>query len=205
MKQLIYFADPMCSWCWGFSPQIDLITSWFGKRLPIQMVMGGLRVGTTEAMSDEMRTYVRGAWEGVAERTGQPFDFSFFERDGFVYDTEPACRAVVTIRELRPELTLKFFQNAQKAFYADGRDTTAKDTLVELAREVGVEPSLFLSSFESEEIRQKAGADFLSGIKTGVTGYPTLVAKSDEARHLVSAGYRDMSDQIPILEAWLNS
>ena len=19
-KQLIYFADPMCSWCWGFSP-----------------------------------------------------------------------------------------------------------------------------------------------------------------------------------------
>lgn len=204
MKQLIYFADPMCSWCWGFSPQIDHISSWFGKRLPIRVVMGGLRVGTTEPMSAEMKTYVRGAWENVADRTGQVFDFSFFERDDFVYDTEPPCRAVVSVRELRPELALKYLQMTQQAFYAEGRNTTETETLAALAGELGIESDAFISAFESEGIREKTGADFVAGIKSGVRGYPTLLAEGGDARYVVTAGYREIADQIPVLEAWLN-
>ncbi len=43
---LIYFSDPMCSWCYGFSPVIDDIRRAFGRALPIRVVMGGLRPGT---------------------------------------------------------------------------------------------------------------------------------------------------------------
>ncbi len=28
---LVYVADPMCSWCWGFSPVIDAIRERFGS------------------------------------------------------------------------------------------------------------------------------------------------------------------------------
>ena len=43
--RLIYFADPMCSWCYGFSPVIAQIRQTFGRALPIEVVMGGLRPG----------------------------------------------------------------------------------------------------------------------------------------------------------------
>ena len=66
------------------------------------MSYGGLRAGNTQAMREKDRDYIRGAWTNVGQASGQPFDFSFFEREEFIYDTEPACRAVVTMRTRSP-------------------------------------------------------------------------------------------------------
>ena len=52
-RHLIYFADPMCSWCYGFWPVIAAVQAAFGETLPIRLVMGGLRPGTTEVMTEE--------------------------------------------------------------------------------------------------------------------------------------------------------
>jgi len=43
---LIYFADPMCSWCWGFAPVIAQVRERYGEALPVRLVLGGLRPGT---------------------------------------------------------------------------------------------------------------------------------------------------------------
>ena len=42
---LLYVADPMCSWCYGFSPVIGAVAGHFGDRLPVRLLMGGLRAG----------------------------------------------------------------------------------------------------------------------------------------------------------------
>src|SRR3712207_1860168 len=95
---LVYVADPMCSWCWGFSPVIDAIRHRFADALPIRLIMGGLRPGTTKVMDAAAKRTIRTHWEHVQEASGQPFDFGFLDRDGFVYDTEPAAKAVVVVR-----------------------------------------------------------------------------------------------------------
>ena len=102
--RFVYFADPMCSWCYGFSPVITALVERFEGRLGLQVVMGGLRAGNTAPMRAEDKDYIREAWTRVGAASGQPFDFSFLDREGFVYDTEPACRAVVTARRLLPRL-----------------------------------------------------------------------------------------------------
>ena len=48
---LIYFSDPMCSWCYGFSPVIEEIRRAYGRALPVRLVMGGLRPGNEKAMT----------------------------------------------------------------------------------------------------------------------------------------------------------
>lgn len=48
-----------------------------------------------------------------------------------MYDTEPVCRAVVAARLLQPHSNaLAVFKALQKAFYADGLDTTDREVLV---------------------------------------------------------------------------
>ena len=84
----LYFADPMCSWCYGFSPVIRELTEEFKDRLGCRVVMGGLRAGNTTAMREQDRDYIRDAWKRVGEASGQPFDFAFFDRATFIYDTE---------------------------------------------------------------------------------------------------------------------
>ena len=51
----IYFVDPMCSWCYGFSPVVRSLRRRYRDVLAIRPVMGGLRPGTTEPMPEKAR------------------------------------------------------------------------------------------------------------------------------------------------------
>ena len=88
----------MCSWCWGFSPVLNKIIKKYSNAAPTRLVVGGLHAFDTDPMSDEYKARIKHHWEQVAEATGQPFNYAFFDREGFVLDTEPACRASVVVR-----------------------------------------------------------------------------------------------------------
>jgi putative protein-disulfide isomerase len=60
-KHLVYFADPMCSWCYGFAPVMSALEQQFRERLPLRLVMGGLRAGNTRPMRPEDKEYLRDA------------------------------------------------------------------------------------------------------------------------------------------------
>jgi len=197
MKRLVYFADPMCSWCWGFSPDIGMIADRFKTSLPIHPVMGGLRPGTIEPMSRDLKEAVRGHWVHVAEQTGQRFDFSFFERAGFVYDTEPACRAVVVMRDLAPDQALSFMMALQRAFYADGQDITKADVLSGIAAGFGVTEMEFAEAFDGDEAGEATQRDFLTTQRFGVSGFPTLYAEeAGVPPQLLSSGYRKLDSLV---------
>jgi hypothetical protein len=72
---LWYFADPMCSWCWGFAPVIEQVREAFHERTKIALVLGGLRPGTTEPMSPQAREDILHHWRQVHELSGQDFRF----------------------------------------------------------------------------------------------------------------------------------
>ena len=100
--RLIYFADPMCSWCYGFSPVISQIRQTFGRALPIQLVMGGLRPGNDKPTTEQAKTELKIHWEHVHEATGLPFDEAVLDRPGFLYDTDPAARPEREDRRISP-------------------------------------------------------------------------------------------------------
>lgn len=202
---LIYFSDPMCSWCYGFSPVIDQIRREFGRTLPIRIVMGGLRPGTETAMTEEAKLEVANHWVHVHEATGLPFDGSGMSAPGFVYDTDPAARAVVVARREGEELAAGLLGRIQKAFYAEGRDVTQGETLAELAEELGLERAPFLEAWSAEEAKQETWRDYAIAQRAGVTGFPTLVAgPNDEGVFgVVTRGYAPGEQVIAILKEWL--
>lgn len=205
-KQLIYFADPMCSWCWGFSPVMTQMLETYGDSLILHMIMGGLRAGNTVPMDDDQKAYIRGHWKHVAERSGQPFHWAFFERDGFVYDTEPACRAVVVARNLDARLAYGMMHAIQAAFYAEGQDVTSTDVLSAIAESVGLPSASFRTAFESEDAKAFTSQDFATTQQVGVPGYPTLLL-GDEGEDLVvlANGYQPFDGIAARLDAALQA
>ena len=173
-NQLVYFADPMCSWCYGFSPVMAALAERFEDRLPLHVVMGGLRAGNTEPMTDKDREYVRKAWGEVGATTGEPFDMSFFDRPAFTYDTEPACRAVVTARRLLPNLALPFKARVSRAFYAENRDMTKAEQIFDVAEEAGFDCAEFSAAFNAPETQNDTFRDFLTAQELGIRGFPTV-------------------------------
>ncbi len=202
-REIIYVADPMCSWCWGFAPVIAAIGHRVAGRVPLSLVVGGLRPGTTEAMDDDAKHYVRGHWEHVGKETGQPFDFAFFERHGFVYDTEPACRAAVTVRALKTERGFDYFESLHRAFYVDNRDVTAPATLAKLAEAQAIERADFEAAFDSPEMRHQTSNDFMRSRALGIQGFPAVVVRDGDKHAYLTVGYRPYEALAPALESWL--
>ena len=110
---LWYFADPMCSWCWGFAPVIQRIKQDYSHHLRISLNVGGLRPGTTEPLGETARAEILHHWHQVHTRTGQPFKFDGALPETFVYDTEPASRAVLAFASLDADRTLAYFGETQ--------------------------------------------------------------------------------------------
>lgn len=205
-KHLLYVADPMCSWCYGFAPVIDGLAEHFGERLPVQLMMGGLRAGNTKAMTDADKQTISGHWRKVAQATGQPFDHGLFERKGWIYDTEPACRAVVTMRLLNPRLALAYKARVQTAFYAENRDTTVDAVLADIAEEAGVDREMFFAELVSPEAKTATVRDFMTAKQSGIHGFPTLLAGDGEGQYMVvTNGYRPLEGLSDALERWLQA
>ena len=178
----------MCSWCYGFGPQLSRLLDAHPGTL-LDVVMGGLRAYNREPMSEAFRQMLRGHWDHVAQASGLPVNPAVLDNEEFVYDTEPACRAVITGRKLEPSLTLPLLKALQHAFYAEGRDITRARVQAEVAASCGYVHSDFLRDLESEEMRQETRGDFTTAQRLGVGGFPTLVLSHQDELYLITSGY----------------
>lgn len=211
MSKIIHIvADPMCSWCWGFAPEVKKLRTAVAGRAVVCAVAGGLRPGTVEVMDTAMKEYISHHWQQVHEKTGQPFDHSLFERDDFVYDTEPGCRAMVTAREMAgEEAGLDMIDALHEAFYAGAKDIAKTDVIVEVARALNLDPGAFKTAFLSAAMEAKTQADFHLARTFGVTGFPSIVCeeKTDGESQFafLTLGYQPFEGFGPMLEEWLGA
>ena len=185
---LWYFADPLCSWCWGFSPAIETLRDAYRDTLKIALVLGGLRPGETTPLTPSARDDILHHWQTVHTRTGQPFRFDGALPPGFVYDTEPACRAVVAAGALDAASIFPLFKAIQTAFYSEGQDVTQGDCLAQLAAGLGLDAAGFADIWASDTARARTQAHFRQARAAGVRGFPTLIVQQDERLTPIARG-----------------
>ena len=203
-RQFYYIADPMCSWCWGFAPTIQQVIEQYGHEVPVNAIMGGLRAGNNEILDQKGKDYIREHWDHVMAASRQPFDFSFFDRDDFVYNTEPACRAIVTMRRRAPEHSMAYLERVQRAFYAEGMDVTKGEVLIELATEFDQDSKSFGEEFELGLTKIETQNDFAVTQQARVPGFPALVAvASDGVLSPITQGAQPWDVIDKAIHSWL--
>ena len=200
MPHFIYIADPMCSWCYGFGPELQALL----KETPdasLEIIVGGLRAYNQEIMGESQRTTIRGHWQHVAEASGLPFSDVGMTQPGFKYDTEPACRAVVAAKTIADHFTgqelLGIFHAIQHAFYAEGLDVTQPvilaQTVVSALNKIdghnAFDIDSFIETFMSPQCMSDTRAEFEQCQRWGVSGYPALLIVHQESLHRIAAGY----------------
>lgn len=202
---LLYVSDPMCSWCWGFAPVWKDICQTYGDRVGLHVLVGGLRPGNRERFDEHRRSPIVEEWHAVHLRTGQPFNFAFQMDEDFTYDTEPAARAVVTVRHIQPETRFMFFHAVQEAFYAENRDVSKEPVLSDIAVASSIDRERFQEAFRSPEMKKAVWDEFEACRQLGVTGFPTLLGKNGQAHTVLTHSYQAFDSLHPKIEAWLHT
>ena len=150
----------MCSWCYGISNELEKTVKHFEDRVDLELVMGGLRAGGGEEWNDSFKDFLRHHWEDVGIRSGQRFSFALLDKASFDYDTEPACRSVVVIEEIKPDVALPFFQEVQKGFYMRSEDPKKVEFYQSICQKLEIDFNTFSTKFESQAAKSNTMKHF---------------------------------------------
>ena len=204
--QLIYVGDPMCSWCYGFGKELSKVQAALPD-LSLRIVVGGVRAGSTEVLDDAGKRFRLAHWARVEALSGLPFNReAFTAHQGLVYDTEPVCRAVVVARLLAPEVSqLTVFRALQSAFYADGRDTTQVEVLIQVLASVfsdagkALLPDTIADSMRSQQALTLTQQDFIQARQWGINSFPQLLLQQGDNLRSLAPGYTKAEDILQAL------
>lgn len=189
---LIYIGDAMCSWCYGFSPELDQVII-DNPSFELKLIMGGLRPYSKEKAIG-MANFLKSHWVEINNRTNQPFSYEILKDENFVYDTEPASRAIVVARTMDPSIEYDFFKAVQMAFYRDNKNTNDLENYLPIAAKFNIELNAFERFFNSQEIKTRTNGDFHLSKQFGIKGFPSLILKHNGNLTQLSNGYTEASN-----------
>lgn len=198
-----YIGDPMCSWCWGLSHSVSALEA-FARENGYRFVLtnGGLRAGGGDPWTPEFRQFLRQEWEHISSVTGQPISCSLLESEYFNYDTEPACRAVVSAAMINPDVKLTFFRAVQKKFYTESADPKDISFYENICAETGIHFIEFADVFNSRLSLLETLAEFRMTRQFGVSSFPSVLVEKAGVLQRAVSGYVNEKDIITkVLEA----
>jgi putative protein-disulfide isomerase len=193
-KEIVAVLDPMCSWCWGFEPVLERLRDELSDKGEFSLILGGLRNSGEQTWDDAFKTYLHTHWRSVEKKTSQRFNLGLLDKEAFDYDTEPACRAVVTVRVMDKKKQFSFFTALQKAFYVKGADITQMDVIADIVESEGIDKSEFVRLFVSDEMKEKTKADVYKARSMGANVFPSLVLIDEEGHLCVVKGYKSYEE-----------
>ncbi|MFW1799016.1 DsbA family protein [Acinetobacter nematophilus] len=203
-----YIGDPMCSWCWGISPTITDISDYCKEHgLNFEIHVGGLRVGGGDVWNEKFKSFLRKEWEHIGQKTGQPYSNKILERSYFNYDTEPACRAIVTAKKMlseNKEVLVKFYSAVQFKFYVEGQDPKNVSYYQDICELTGLSFDKFKDLFLSPTLKNATMQEFLKCQQFGVRSFPSIVLDDKGKITPLSIGFSKTEDILNKLEMHLS-
>nr|WP_314266388.1 DsbA family protein [uncultured Moellerella sp.] len=179
MIKLHYIYDPLCGWCYGASPLIELAVNHQGVELILQG--GGMLAGDNRLlMNEQFRQHIMLSDQRIAAMTGQYFgdDYhSMLAESGLVFDSAPPITAILTAQQLSGQ-GFPLLKAIQHAHYVEGRHISDKEVLFAIAKQIDLDNQTFATQYAlNADLATQQHIEQSRNIlaKSGASGFPTLL------------------------------
>ena len=190
--QLYYLHDPMCSWCWGFTPTWNKVKEALEDKVKVTYLLGGLALDNDEDMTLQTQNYVQSNWRRIEEKIpGTKFNYDFWIKCKPRRSTYPACRAVISARIQSPDCETSMIRAIQKCYYLDAQNPSKEDVLVSLAIELGLDAEKFQLDLRSEKVNKMLLAEISLAKSLGMSRMPSLSLQTGRGLRAISIDFLD--------------
>jgi 2-hydroxychromene-2-carboxylate isomerase len=114
----------------------------------------------------------------------------------FPISTVQAARAYLVLQALSPELAPKFFHEAFRAYFAQGRDISDMAVLRRILEDIGADADAVLAGTAQPEIKERLRLAVEESLAHGVFGAPFFLVDDEPFWGC---------DRLPQIERWLSS
>lgn len=171
--RFIYVMDPMCAWCYGFTPELEAFLQ-AHSNIDIEWVMGGLAPDNNQPMSEQMRTTIAAYWQQIEAKTQATFNHDYWHCNTPYRSTYLACRAVIVASDSLENGAEKMVNAIQIAYYQNAQNPSLENTLIECAIEIGIDKDKFVHALNSEQTQNTLTQHLAMTQQLHVTGFPAL-------------------------------
>lgn len=211
MKKLkvVYYADVLCGWCYGFSPVISKIYQEYSDQIDFDVVSGGLFLGNRAGLINEVAPHIKaGAYKKVEALTGVKFGDTFLnealEKGTMILNSLPHAIAICIIKERFPEKAIEFTSLLHKAVYYNGMDSENLPAYEKYAAQIGFDSDEFSSKMLDPVYTDKALKGFERFGQQEVNVFPSLMLETGDENILLSSGSISYEDLKDLLDKHLN-
>ena len=202
--RLIYIHDPMCSWCWGFRPTFAQLCAQLPERIGVTRLLGGLAPDSESPMPVELQTRLQETWRRIQARIpGTEFNFDFWRVCRPRRSTWPACRAVIAARQLDASAEQPMIEAIQHAYYLQARNPSDRDTLIALARQLGLPGDTFSALLDAPQTHHDLAAEIAASRRMDADSFPSLRLRSGDSWWPVPVDYTDATAMLGTIDTLL--
>ena len=180
--RLYYIHDPMCSWCWGFRPAWQQLRANLPAEIELVSRVGGLAPDSDQPMDPALREQLQATWKRIMQQIpGTEFNFEFWSRNTPRRSTYPACRAVISARQMN-NLDAQMTLAIQQAYYLQARNPSDLEVLADCAHSIGLERDAFIQHMTSPQLEQDFDHELQQVRALGVNSFPSLLLEQGNTR-----------------------
>lgn len=188
-KKLHYVYDPLCGWCYGIAPLIEVVSTEFPNLLKLHG--GGLFTPErTVTGGQSWKEHVTPIDARISQLSGQVFSKQYCDNLG---NTEMTLNSLlpisaILVAEKMENRGARLLKALQDAYYLDGLNISDENILFFIAQKLSFDIELFSRLFE--QVREKEVIPHLHQTQQLMNlvngrGFPTLFIEDNQTYHLI--------------------
>jgi putative protein-disulfide isomerase len=191
---LYHVHDPMCSWCYAFKPTLDELRKHLADNIKLVHVVGGLAKHSDEVMPQEMQEKIEAIWYEIEDVVGTKFNHDFWKDCLPRRSTYLACQATILARAEDKEDEM--IEAIQEAYYQKALNPSDASTLIELAKNIGMDEKKFEEDLKSQKIEEDLQNELNFRRSLNVRSFPSLILKYKKELYPINIKYNDYESML---------
>lgn len=189
---LLYVFDPLCGWCYGFSPVMVQLYNDYEESIEFDVIAGGMVIGDRIGPLSEKAPYIKSAYKVVEDKMNVKFGDKYINKvltEGTAIQTSiPSSKLLVAFKSLDNSKAILFAHELQNALYHHGIHPDDMSGLLDNCDTFGVSKESIMTIATSEEVIPVMEHDFEMSSRLGVSGFPTVFIIKDNTINVVARG-----------------
>jgi len=203
-SKIIYVFDPMCGWCYGFSPVISELSVKYDRDFDFEVISGGMVIGDREGPIGDMADYILGAIPRLQDYTGVVIGEPYIEllKGGTYFSSsEMPSIALQVFKHLSDKNAIRFAHDIQFALFYYGKSLNDINTYLELIKPYNIDRESFITCMNDPKFREATFKEFKYADDLGATAYPTMLLQKGNEITVLARGYVNKDRMTSLLES----
>ncbi|TDJ25689.1 MAG: DsbA family protein [Gammaproteobacteria bacterium] len=195
-------TDPMCSWCWGMTPQIKIAAERLADRVEFDLLLGGINTHGSQPIGDYGKRHLFKLWKEVHATTSQSFGFKLPET--FVYNSTIPCIAVAAMSRWLGKPAFDYLHRLQQLFFLEGLNINEPGLLADAAQDRGWTRDGMVTALSDINLREVVRFEFSTSRSYGTNALPSVLWEETGKRVLLAGGYVDADMLVQLIQTKLD-